>query len=75
MIKFDKLWIMIEKRGLSKYKLTSKYNISKAQLSRLKHNQSVTTNTLDKLCNLLQCKVEDIMEHVLMTIPLKLKPQ
>ncbi len=64
MIKFDKLWITLEKRGLTKYKLHTQYRVSKAQLFRLQHNQSVNTNTLDRLCNILQCGVGDIMEHM-----------
>jgi len=63
MIKYDKLWLTMKKKGITKYKLRKNHNIVKAQLDRLKHNESVTTNTLDLLCNILECKIEDIMEH------------
>lgn len=63
MIKFDKLWVTAQQKGISKSALHSKYGISKAQLYRLQHNESVTTNTLDRICNLLQCDIDDIMEH------------
>lgn len=64
MIKYDKLWETAEKRGVTKSMLTKKYNVSKAQLYRLRYNQPVSTNTLDRLCNILQCGISDIMEHI-----------
>ena len=64
MIKFDKLWQTAKKKNITNYALTTKYNISKSQLHRLRHNQNVSTNTIDRLCNILECNVSDIMEHV-----------
>ena len=64
MIKYDKLWKTAEKKGITKSMLTKKYNVSKAQLYRLRYNQPVSTNTLDCLCNILNCDICDIMEHI-----------
>ena len=64
MIKYNKLWETAEKRGITKSMLTKKYNVSKAQLYRLRYNQPVSTNTLDRLCNILECDISDIMEHI-----------
>ena len=64
MIKYEKLWETAEKRGITKSMLTKKYNVSKAQLYRLRYNQPVSTNTLDRLCNILECDISDIMEHI-----------
>ncbi len=64
MIKFDKLWIVMKKKGISQYKLINEYGISRGQLSRIKKNENVTTNTLDMLCDILNCEIEEIMEHV-----------
>lgn len=64
MIKYDKLWITLEKKGLTKSMLNKKYNVSKAQLYRLRYNLPVSTNTLDRFCNILQCDISDIMEHI-----------
>jgi len=63
MIKYDKLWKTLEERNITKYALNTKYNISKSQLYRLRKNQIVSTNTIDRLCNILECDVSDIMEH------------
>ncbi len=64
MITFDKLWKTMKARGISQYDLYTHYNVNRSQISRLKHNQNVETNTLDKLCNILNCRIEDIMEHI-----------
>ena len=64
MIKYDKLWETAEKRGITKSILTKKYNVSKAQLYRLRYNQPVSTNTLDRFCNIFECDISDIMEHI-----------
>lgn len=63
MIKYDKLWKTMKEKGISQYDLYTTYNVNRAQINRLKHNQNVEMYTIDKLCNILQCKVEDIMEH------------
>lgn len=64
MIKFDKLWETAASKGISNKALHETYHISKAQLSRLRHNEGVTTCTLDRLCNILECDLSDIMEHI-----------
>lgn len=64
MIVYDKFWGTAKAKGISNYALTNKYNISKAQLNRLRHNQTVTTETLDRLCNILECDISDIIEHI-----------
>lgn len=64
MIKYDKLWQTVEKKGITKSMLHKKYNVSKAQLYRLRYNWSVSINTLDRLCNILKCDIGDIVEHI-----------
>lgn len=64
MIKFDRLWMTMKNKGISQYDLYTKYNINRAQVHRLKHNKNVETNTLDRLCNILNCNIEEIMEHI-----------
>ena len=64
MIRYDRLWATMKKRGISQYALYTHYNVNRSQINRLRHNQNVQTNTIDRLCNILQCRVEDIMEHI-----------
>ena len=63
MIKYDRLWQTMKQRGVSQYDLYTHYNVNRSLLNRLRHNENVEINTIDKLCNILQCRVEDIMEH------------
>ena len=53
MIKFDKLFQTLKENGISQYSLYTKHGISRAQIQRLKNNQSVTTHTLDTILNIL----------------------
>lgn len=64
MILFDKLWQTMQERGITQYDLYTKYNMNRAQLHRLRHNQNIEANTLDRLCNILDCNIEDIMTHI-----------
>lgn len=63
MITYDRLWQTMKQQGVSQYDLYTHYNVNRSQLNRLRRNENVEVNTIDKLCNILQCRVEDIMEH------------
>lgn len=64
MIKFDRLWITLKKKDISQYQLIKHYGIDKAQLQRLRKNMIVKTLILNRLCTILECQIEDIMEFV-----------
>ena len=63
MITYARQWQPMKQQGVSQYDLYTHYNVNRSQLNRLRHNENVEVNTIDKLCNILQCRVEDIMEH------------
>lgn len=54
MILFDKLWQTMQERGITQYDLYTKYNMNRAQLHRLRHNQNIETNTLDRSRSFMQ---------------------
>lgn len=62
MITFNNLWDVMKKKNVSQYKLINEYGISPSQLTRLKRNESVSTNTIDKFCQILDCDICDIMK-------------
>ena len=64
MIKYDKLFQTMKEKGITQYDLYTKYNVPKSLLDRLRKNKNLETVTINRLCNILQCNVEDIMEHV-----------
>ena len=61
MIKYDRLWEYLKKSEVSQYRLIVS-GISHSTLTRLKRNQPVSTETLDKLCMILDCGLEEIVE-------------
>ena len=63
MIVFDRLWKTMKERGVSQYKLIKEYKISTGQLDRLRKNENVNTYTLDQLCRILNCSLDDIADY------------
>ena len=64
MIKFDKLWAVMEQKGVTTYALREKGSIDSKTIRRLRNNENMETKTLDKLCKALDCKLEDIAEYI-----------
>lgn len=64
MIKYDPLWRTLKEKGISQYQLIKDYGIDKAQLQRLRQNLVVKTLILNRLCQILNCQIEEIMEYV-----------
>lgn len=63
MISYDRLWQTMKEKGITQYTLIKKYNVSPAQITRLKRNESVSTHTIEIFCKILKCKVEDVMQY------------
>lgn len=64
MIVYRKLWETMKKKGISQYKLIKEYKVSSGQLDRLRKNENVSTYTLNLLCQILHCKLDDIAEYI-----------
>ncbi len=62
MIVYNKFWDTMSLKGVTQYKLITN-GISHSTLTRLKKNQPISTETINKLCQILDCKVEDIIEY------------
>ncbi|MGN0351065.1 MAG: helix-turn-helix domain-containing protein [Roseburia sp.] len=62
MIVYDKLWQTMKDKGISQYKLIKEFHFSTGQLDRLRKNGNVNSYTLNQLCEILDCKLEDIAE-------------
>lgn len=63
MIVFDRLWNTMREKGMSQYRLIKEYRISSGQLDRLRKNENVSSYTLNQLCMILDCRLEDIAEY------------
>lgn len=61
MITYEPFWDTLKKSNESTYTLINKYNISSSTIDRLRKNKGISTQTIDDLCRILNCKVENIM--------------
>ena len=63
MIVYDNLWKTMRDKNITQYKLINEYGISAGQLSRLRANSNISTHTLNMLCEILDCRIEDIVSY------------
>ena len=63
VISYSPLWETMRQCGATTYTLQVKGQISSSTIRRLKAGESVSTNTLDALCKVLQCSLPDIVEY------------
>lgn len=61
MISYEPLYRTMKEKNISTYKLVNQYGISRSLLDRLKHNKPISTVTLNDLCGILHCRVEDVI--------------
>ena len=67
MISYAPLWETMKRRKATTYTLRNKgnpYTVSGSTMERLKSGNPVSTNTLDAICAILNCKIPDIIEFV-----------
>ena len=64
MISYEPFYNTLKSKNLTTYKLIKDYSISSSLFDRLKHNKPISTVTLNDLCKILDCKVEDIVVYI-----------
>lgn len=64
MISYKRLWETMKKKNISQYRLINYYKVSSGQLGRLRKNEHISTHTIDMLCEILDCRVEDVVEYI-----------
>ena len=64
MISYAPLWDTLKKQDISQYKLINTYNIGNGQIQRFRENKHVSTHTLETLCKILECNIEDIVQYL-----------
>ena len=64
VISYAPLWETMKKRSATTYTLQVKGGISSSTIRRLKAGESVSTNTLEALCKILECELQDIVEYL-----------
>ena len=54
----------MRRKGVTTYTLIKDYSFSRGTLDSLKHNRNITTATLNDLCRILSCRVEDVLVYI-----------
>lgn len=62
MISYRPFYETLFKKNVTEYQLIFKQGISANTLHRMKHGMAINTTTIDTLCYILDCRVEDIIE-------------
>lgn len=63
MISYEPLWNTMKEKKATTYTLQVKGEISSSTIRRIKANESISTNTLDALCKILNCDICDIIRY------------
>ena len=64
MITYAPLWETMKRKGVSTYSLIKDYSFSRGTLDSLKHDRNISTATLNDLCNILSCEVQDVLRYI-----------
>ncbi len=62
MISYEPMWTTLQAKGITKYQLIYHWGISSNTLRRMSHNEAISSTTLNELCLILGCNVQDIMK-------------
>lgn len=63
-ISYNKLWKLLIDRNMKKSDLKEKAGISSASIAKLGRGDNITTDVLLRICEAMNCHLEDIMETV-----------
>ena len=63
-VSYKKLWKLLIDRDMKKKDLCSKAGISSSSITKMRNNGHMNTETLEKICTALDCKIEDIIEVI-----------
>lgn len=64
MISYEPFWKTLKEKNVTQYQLIQKHGISKGLIYRIKKADTITTHSIDMLCSILHCRVEDIVLYI-----------
>lgn len=64
MISYDRLWIVMQEKGIPKTRLITDKILSGQTYTNMVNGGSLTIKSLDKLCKFLNCQPGDILEYI-----------
>ena len=63
-VSYKKLWKLLIDRGIKKQELQNMSNVSAASIAKMGRCENVTTDVLLRICEALDCQLEDIVERI-----------
>ena len=63
MITYEPFFNTLKRKETSTYRLINNYGFSKGTLDSLKQNKNITMETLNYICNLLECEISDVIRY------------
>ena len=63
MITYEPFFETLKRKGITTYKLINDFGFSKGTLDSLKQNRNITMDTLNDICNMLECGVNDVIQY------------
>lgn len=64
MFNYNPLWKTMERKGITQYQLIKEFHFSTGTLDALRKNKSITAYTIEKLCLILDCTPNDIIQVI-----------
>ena len=64
MVDYSPLWATMKQKNVTTYALITKYSINTRTIFNLKHNGGITVYTLERLCRILQCTPNDVLQFI-----------
>lgn len=64
MISYAAFWVTLKESQESTYTLIKNHHISSSTLDKLRKNRPLNTTTINDLCRILNCRVQDVMEYI-----------
>lgn len=64
LISYEPFWTTIKESNESTYTLIKKHKISSATIDKLRKDKPLTTTTLNDLCRILKCNIQDILVYI-----------
>ena len=61
---YNKLWKLLIDKNMTKSELTKAIGISSSTMAKMGKNENVSLEAIDKICALLECDINDILEYV-----------
>lgn len=64
MISYSPFWETLKKSKESTYSLINRHHISSSTIDKLRKNKPLNTTTINDLCRILDCRIQDIAQYI-----------